>query len=278
MPLQTTVHCYRYDVSKPEEKEAWQKLRAQLVKSHGKCFEALGDYYQPQWDGKTVELETTHLFNNQWNSSDGRRLFDWAKESEIPGQCARGIKCGYWLEITQEMRDVRSSTHICGWCSYQTREASPPIFCPKCIGSEYLKASNLHLLRLQRVDSNLDRPALSAKEMAELLPRYKEAQLHGNTERDKARIAKKRHALIAKRDRQITRARIEYEGMTWLMDHGIKTDDVIYYDHRGEFCFGWRANGVDTELVSELLDIISEFRWPYTIKCADGRKLEGNKG
>lgn len=58
---------------------------------------------------------------------------------------------------------------------------------------------------------------------------------------------------------------IEKEGMLWLWDKGFSLDNVIYYSHTGKFGFGWRSPLSDV-VASKLLDIISEFPFPYEIK------------
>src|SRR5574342_721932 len=155
------------------------------------------------------------------------------------------------------MRDIRRNTHKCGYCGKQEPAQKGYVFCPHCIGSAYLKSSELHLLRMMPVEFEGNRAPLTEAEQAHLLPLYKEAQLHGN-ERDKA----------------IYIAETEFKGFTWLMDHGIKTDNCIYYSHTDRFSFGWR-NPVDAEFLSELLDVVSEFPFAYEIKTQDGRTLSG---
>jgi hypothetical protein len=66
----------------------------------------------------------------------------------------------------------------------------------------------------------------------------------------------------------------ELNGQLWLLDRREPIDNVIYYAHENVFCFGWRAPLADTD-VSRVLDFISEFPYPYRIKCADKRTLEG---
>lgn len=70
---------------------------------------------------------------------------------------------------------------------------------------------------------------------------------------------------------------VTYVDDWWLLDHGISIENVIYYSHTDTFCFGWRDK-CGAEFVGQVLEVISEFPYPYEIKCADGRKLEGGKG
>lgn len=278
--MKTTLHVYRFDTRKPDESTAWAELRAQLKATHPHCMESHGGalHYQPAHAG-AVTLETAPLFENQWNAilpdGKGYRVFDWALDYNPHGDPK--IKQGHYLVQTEEMREIRRNTAACGYCGAQEPAQKGYVFCPHCIGSEYLKASELHLTRMRPVDTPFseNRAPLSDAERAHLLPLYRDAQLQGNTARDRARVAKARAGIVSKRDNAIRNATMEHDGFAWLMDHGIKTDNVIFYSHAGRFCFGWRANGCDAELVSAILDCISEFPFPYEVKCADGRNLQG---
>jgi hypothetical protein len=94
-------------------------------------------------------------------------------------------------------------------------------------------------------------------------------------------VAAKRRALIGKltdaAEVKIEHMRTELQGQVWWIEHGIPIDNLIYYDHEagGLFCFGWRRE-VGPELLGRILEVISEFPYPYRIKTADGRTLEGN--
>jgi hypothetical protein len=101
----------------------------------------------------------------------------------------------------------------------------------------------------------------------------KAAQLHGSTERGKERIAKERADLETEYRKEKAAAKTKHDGFLWLMDHGINTENCIYYSHTDRFSFGWR-NPVDKEMESAILDVISEFPFAYEIKTADGRKLD----
>jgi len=286
--MQTTVHTYYFDTTKPSEKTAYLALVDQLKAAGLRCFEMYPST-ENGWrekiealDGQQVTLETEHLFLNQWNTAPiagvsdlGMRLMDW---SQNIFRQSGSIKSGYWLEQTPEMRDVRRNTNECGYCGHQQPAANGAVFCPDCLDSEYLKQSDLHLLRLLAIDDGAERAPLTDAEAAHLLPLYKDAQLRGSSERGKKRIAKKRADIEETYQRKTRTAQIERDGFLWLMDHGmpvVLVDNCIYYAHVDKFSFGWHSP-VDAVLVSELLDVISEFPFVYEIKCADGRKLESH--
>lgn len=280
--IKTTIHTYDFDTRDPEQKRAYDALRESL-KGWPHCMTAFGNYLAAAraLAGGVVELETKHLFDNQWNTPTAR-VFDWAQTPSTGGPVSgknapSWAKRGYYLEQTAEMRELRRNTHKCGYCGKQEPAAKGYVFCPHCIDSEYLTEKDLPLTRMRSVENSgvLGTFApLTEAERAHLLPLFRDAQLHGTTERGKARIAKQRADIAADLVRTNKHAQAKHDGLIWLLDHSVNIDNVIYYD-TGRFGFGWRKP-VDAAIVSQLLGIISEFGHPYDIKCADGRTLSGN--
>lgn len=279
--MNTIIKSYYFNTSNPTELAAYKELAEMLTSRGSKCFETWngkGSHYDVFFkDGVMVELETDFLTDNQWNtaaipgkSENGLRVFDWAQD--YPINFRKSIKRGHYLELTAEMRDVRRNTHKCGYCGKMEPAAKGNVFCPHCIDSQYLDVATLHLTRMMPADFTGKREELSAAETAHLLPIFKDAQLHGNTASGKARIAKERAGLIKQRDAAIRKAETKFTGLTWLMDKGIPTDNVIYYDHSDKFSFGWHKP-IEALFLSELLELISEFPFCYEIKTADGRTI-----
>ncbi len=286
--IKTVIHEYFFNTRNKEEAEAYKELEAKLTAMGLKCFNSHGgaSHYNPKLNGLTLELETKHLFNNQWNtapipnvSEKGLRVFDWAQDA---GGSDRGqewgagshIKKGHWLEQTPEIKALRDNRMACGYCGHQEQAQKGNVFCPNCIDSEYLESKQLFLTRMKPVSDTKDRAPLTEAESAYLLPLYKQAQITGVTARGVARIAKEREDIEKTYKKDMHNTQVEHDGKLWLLDHGIHAS-VIYYNHTGRFGFGWRANGLDKEIVSELLDAITEFPYPYDIKCADGTTLSG---
>lgn len=275
--IRTIIHTYRHDLSYAAGREAYQALRAQLTAQGLRCFASLTvDYVSGHYnlvharnlDGQPIDLEIDHLFENQWNTApigdgNGLRVFDWAEDIYDN----RSIKAGHWLEQTDEMRRIRRETLKCGYCGHQFPHIAGLTFCTDCLGSEYLKSADLALLRLLPCDTPFAtvRAELTETERAELLPRYRDAQLHGNDDRSRKRIAEQRRRIAEKYQVTTAAAKAEHDGLLWLLDHGVKIDNVIYYSHTQKFAFGWRQP-VDPTFKSELLDLISEFPYDYEIK------------
>lgn len=274
--LKTVLHRYRYNVDNPAEAKMYKELCKQLTDGR-RFFNVLAH----PCDGSAgcpagpVELETEQLFSNQWNTMGvdghtGYRVFDWY-EGIYPNAA---IKQGHWLEITSEMQDIRWNTHVCGFCGAQETAAKGYVFCPHCIGSEYLKQTDLQLLRMKPVAEHLPtREPLTRAEATWLVPQYVEAQTVCATSRAVKRRTKQREDIIKKATRDIENAEIKRTGLLWFLDHDVQIDNLIYYNHTGIFTFGWRTP-VSDDVASALLDIISEFPYPYCIK-GTSRSWEG---
>ena len=273
--MKTTIHYYFFDTHNPTEKAEWEALSARLKSTHPHAMEAWGERnfecskIKPL-DGQEIDLETTSFFDNQWNtaptvtSDKGLRVFDW-QISLVPN--APHIREGHYLDQTDEMRAIRANTLKCGYCGKMAPAEGAPTFCPHCIDSEYLKEADLPLTRLLPVSTKFgaERQPLTEDERAEILPRYKHAQIHGATERGKVRIAKERADIESKFRKVTENAKAEHDGFLWLIDHGININNVIYYSHSGEFSFGWRSP-ISQAVMPELLGELEDFPFPYNIK------------
>lgn len=262
--LKTTLHAYYFDTAKPEDLKTWKELRARLIKTNGECFETWGSgsHYRPDLDGP-VNLEDGHLFENQWNT-ESHRVFDWAQDHPIDFR--KAIKRGHYLDITDEMREARRNRMSCGYCGKQEPAQKGNVFCPHCIGSAYLKESDLHLLRMHPVSDGMKtRAPLSTAESAHMLPIYREAQIHGVSSRDKMRLAKQREDLAIELARVTDNAHTKHDGFMWCMDRGISIDNLIFYSHTGRFSFGW-INKLSVGTASKLRESLAGFPFPYDIE------------
>lgn len=260
--MKTVIHQYRFNTSNPDEAAAWDALVADRKANGVPLFAAISTSKKCPLDGD-IELETAHIFSNQWNTKDWR-VFDFY-QGIVPND---NIKAGHWLEITKEMREIRRNTNVCGYCGHQESAARGLVFCDCCIGSEYLKEDDLHLLRMLPAGDHLpQRNPLTNAEREHLLPQYLDAQIRGNTARDKARIAKARERIESKFTATTNAAKTERDGFLWLMDHGHNTSNVIYYSHTNRFCFGWRKAIGDSEY-SRLADLLCEFPFDYDVTRA----------
>ncbi|MGM6589812.1 hypothetical protein ABLB47_02880 [Vibrio parahaemolyticus] len=184
-------------------------------------------------------LDSNCLFDDQLNtypvegvSENGYRLFD----ANIYRFLNRNIKCGYYIRNIDELRAVRNKFVKCGYCGNQ--ELASNQFCTKCLGSQYLKESDLKLVRMQKIGANgPKREELTETEFKTIKPLYDEAQLKAIEERNE----KKRAEVMKTREAVIAHANIECDGILWFIDNGFDVANIIYYKHTGAFCFGWRT-------------------------------------
>jgi hypothetical protein len=276
MKIKTKLHRYRFNLEHKGSRTKYKALCAKLKSEGLRMFNVLaapfGQEKKGQCPAGAVELDCACLFDNQWNTSgsethNGYRIFDWYECIYPNGQ----IKEGHYLEITDEMREIRRNTLKCGYCGHMEPAAKGLVFCEACLDSEYLKEKDLFLLRLMPVSlmdgvyRGSQRDLLSEAELAHLLPRYVERQTTGANSRNAAKLKKQRQRIEDKFTKAVENNNAEYVGMLWLMDHNWPVDNVLYYDHTSKFGFGWRTP-LEASVVSKLLEIISEFPFPYEIK------------
>lgn len=282
--LKTRIHRYYMDVSNPAEKAKYADMVSRIKANgdgRGNWTKAIGDS-KYRSDGavlteaiEDVELETEHLFGNQWNGTT-ERVFDWYEEAIYnDGRENKTIKRGHWLEITPEMAAIRREVVTCGYCGKHygmERDAAPDDgFCRECLDSPYLKETELHLLRLLPVAETFggDRKPLTDADRDTLLPEYVSRQTTGADSRAAKRRNKQRADVEEKYAKEATAARIEHDGMIWLWEHGFDLANVIYYSHTDRFGFGWREP-VSDSVCDKLLEVMSEFPFRYEIKAKRG--------
>lgn len=259
MNLKTKLHYYSFDTSDPDQAQAYQELLEGTLKKIGfkpwitdesrtqGPINKTRDFYrkikESCIDGSVeVELETKHLFSNQWNSSpfgefheSGARLFNWAMV-KWPN---KSIATGYWLEQTQAMANILAETSKCGYCGNQAPTGSK-VFCDRCLDSEYLDVSDLKLLRMMPISFEGNRAELTQEERNLLEPQYLEHQTEAKSVRTTKRLAKERTQVAKDYHEASEKARTEYEGKMWFLNRELNTGNLIYYSHTKTFCLGWR--------------------------------------
>lgn len=284
---------FRIDVSRPEGREAYAKLCESLQKIPFKTWVTQGRFpngttnfelhrfidslkekldIHLSWEdsqvfNREIHLETKHLFDDQWNTAEGFRLHNKAS-FEWP---ALHIKEGYYIRQNPQMIAVLQGTAKCGYCGHQAPVGEKD-FCDKYISSPYLKVSQLHLLRMEPIEAPERRTGkplktprsakpLSEAELAVIMPRYVEAQ----TKLREQQAAKLRAEVEAGLSKVIELATIKRDGMIWILDAGIPTENLIFYPHTRTFTFGWR-NTVSKEVRTELVEKLKEFPFDFEIK------------
>lgn len=268
------LHYYSTSIG-PRYTQVCDEIRANDVPGRGHQMRAIATDQDRKGRSReddaveTVEIDLKHLFGNQCNTTDGRRIFDWWEE-----YTQTSYRRGHWIEVTEELAQARRDALRCGYCGHTygpNHDGPPPAdgFCEHCLDSAYLKPKAFQMIRLAPViEPEAERPPLTEEELAALMPRYLEAQTRGNAARAAERRAKERQRIEDDRKRiyekVIPAAEAEYKGKLWLWEHEISLDNVIYYNHTGRFCFGWRSK-LSQEVASKLLDVLCEFPFDYDI-------------
>lgn len=286
-PVTTRLTSYSYDIRLPAENAEYMALCEELKAKGLKCFESHGGKLHAtiarEIGDRELTLDLSHLFDAdaaQWNtqpiegvSANGYRIHEWAQDSRYALNDNPNRKQGYYMAISPAMRELQRNTAACGYCGKQEPSAKGLEFCDKCIGSQYLEASELYLLRMLPLSSRAKRQPLTEAESARILPVWKQAKVFGNSERDKARIKKQRDDLNNRYVRDLKNLDTEFKGKGWLMDNGINLELAIYYNHTQRFGFGWSSAKVTPELADTLREALAAFPFPYDVEMADGRKL-----
>jgi len=57
----------------------------------------------------------------------------------------------------------------------------------------------------------------------------------------------------------------ERDGMLWIVEHDLPTDNAIFYNHTGRFCFGWR-NPITGNAKTQLVEKLAGFPFPYDVQ------------
>lgn len=292
--MKTKLHTYSFNLSVIPEHQAYTLLKERIMReSHRRdrinfvtsrgelCaldhLTKLGDV-----DGITtyeVELDVKHLFDNRWNTATtegltGYRVFDWV---EYFDSYNRNRIWGHWLEVTDEMVEVRQKTLVCGYCathygevheSHLPVDETAPGFCKECLGSPYLKEDELYMLRLLPADrKNGHREPLTDDERALLMPRYLDAQLHGQEARRLEKVTKQRDRLASQRALD----EMKFDGMTRLLDAGIDIENVIFHDHHPVFKFGWRSE-LSPSVAEAMQAKLAEIKFPHPTEFVIAKK------
>lgn len=195
-----------------------------------------------------VVIEESYLFSEQYNTTPetgNLRLHDWF-EGYFDEYSKR--RAGYYLygDDLPALRELQARHYVCGYCGHRYQGEDPPAFCDQCLGSIYLRGDELYLLRMvslaaereqlrepQRPRRSLRVP-LTEAEHAELYPKWEAAQ--------RITLEKKRQKKIADAAVKAELDRRKWMVEDWLLRNAIDTENVIYYSHKDEWCWGWRTS------------------------------------
>lgn len=205
------------------------------------------------------ELDPTHLFEDQFNTACGLRLFDQCR-IKYPN---KDLKVGYIVTNLDELNAARSKVRKCGYCGNQLEAPSQAEWCPK--PHLDIPFDRIHLTYLR----SLYKPQLATQEQVEA--RCVEVwPLHlSNPDSPiyNQKIAERITDLSARKTAAMKKIDEEMTIISKLANLGVPyhlIENCIYYDHKQAVCFGWRncLSARDKELLQSLLTDV-EFKVEY---------------
>lgn len=284
--ITVTLNKYFLNLKKEGDAERYEAIK-EIAKGLGhKLFDSIGGqryheitaYFNKLPNVQTIE--TKHLFNNQYDTVEGFRIFDWEEEICVNN---RNIKEGYYLTgDLDKLKEAKENQLCCGYCGhrYDKRETELK-FCNACLDSEYLEEKNLPLLLLQPVSSEGERhKAITENVTAEIHAAWDAAKPKMIERMELARRKRcndKATRLESDLEKKIEEVRI----LTTLLRHGISTDNLIYYSHTNKWTFGWSKKLVESEraAIIEQLKTLDDFLLPdLWIESIDWQMERDSKG
>ena len=281
--IKAKIYFYRYDISKKDEKKAYLK-EMEIAKvfsgwtspntlhyinfsyeSNKEFNEKLKKLSKEKENKGFIHIETKHLFNNQFNTKEGFRLWNWRENIFLN----KDIKEGYYIKMPKEYFNLLENTFSCGYCGKQyTREEKTKkdlSFCDSCLGNEYLKEDNLFLLRLKRINDKTERLPLNDCDNEVLTDINLKEFERLNKIRLRKKIKRLKEELLKDKQNDIKNIRAEFKGFMWCLNKGIETDNLIYYKHTKTFTFGWRDK-LNFEKEQQLKKQLINFPYLYELK------------
>lgn len=154
----------------------------------------------------------------------------------------------------------------CGYCGHEHPHDTDLVFCDHCLGSPYLTPDHYYLLRLKQGERfSIKREKLTDEEQSVLVPAIVNAQTKANAVRQQKQAEKKRIDIKKEYDKTIKATQMEFDGFTWLLDHGINTENCIFYSHKLMFSFGWQSP-ISAEVKAQLEQALQDFQFPVEYK------------
>jgi hypothetical protein len=204
-------------------------------------------------NNKEVVLETSFLYENQWNSrTPNARFFDFVMYENFG---LGAITYAHALELSEEAINARRSAYKCSFCGRLYRgidsdldpiEHEGTYFCSSCCGSKYLKDEEHFLLTLAPVKSDIGDSLAWVKAYWEergiepssiFLPESIPARKKQLDDLEKKRIANTKASYAARIHNLEKEAKIKI----FIAEKGIDPYLAIVYPHTDPNCavFGW---------------------------------------
>ena len=112
--IKVTLNEYRFNINDETEKNEYNKLCEEIKRLGHTKFDCIEHSSKTKIKSGEYTIDPEGcLFNNQYNTEDGHRIFDW-KEPIFPN---RSIKSGYYLTgELEELKKAKENQYACGYC------------------------------------------------------------------------------------------------------------------------------------------------------------------
>jgi len=200
-------------------------------------------------------VETKQLFDNQSNTVEGFRVFDFADYSRDPQARnaryghyiqARNTRYGHYIVDTTELEAARNAQHKCGYCGHVDNTGKEK-WCGSCRGSEYLEPKDYSLLELKPVNFKGNRDKQPPEEVQQDITAQQLAAA-------KVKLEKHCKAKIDALEQKNLNVQYEIEFLKVCEVVGlaeIALNNMIYHSHTNKFTFGWRKT-LDAATVADI--------------------------
>jgi len=204
------------------------------------------------------EIDLSYIFSNQYNTietpnSKGFRIFEYCRVYKQNADDLTNI--GYYIaEGIEEIREYQKRLKKCNYCGKQYLDSDLE-FCEACRTSEYLEEKQYHLLRLTNICDEYSKEPLPVHIISDI----KTKQIKANLQRENKR---QKQALIDLQN-EIKEKQLEFDVRKSLFENGFSSkevDNLIYYSHTKQFCFGWREKVQDKQSLLDRLNKIDALK------------------
>lgn len=202
----------------------------------------------------TYEIDPKHLFDDQVNTTCGKRVHEWA---DYMNPARRSDRWGHYIVNYEEFREYLRGFYKCGYCGHTAAHSG---WCDRCRGSEYLTPKDYPLLNLRQLTTPYTALSVPEDVIASI-----EAAQHETAKRKAAQWSAQKISYLNKKIAEVVRERDFFDfaiacGLHWKM-----LENCIYYGHTDQFNFGWRTELTPDE-ATYIQDQLGQHDWPVTFK------------
>jgi len=251
--IKVKINKYFLNISNKNDAKKYEVIKKECSALGYKLFDCIsisGEHHKMAEMPEDQTIDPSFLFENQYNTFEGYRVFEWKEEIYRN----KHVKEGYYLTgDINALNELKQAHYVCGYCGNRHQGHDAPLTCSKCLGNEYLTEEYLPLLVMQPlIGPKRQAEGPSKKAFEEVQSRFKAAQI----ERLKAEADK----VLAKVDEACAKLRYEAETQAKVLRSGFSIDNLIYYSHKNEWVWGWR-DGVTKEESERIRSVDWDFNF-----------------